>query len=87
MTQLRLLGFSGSLRRASNSTAVLRGLQDALAPEAALDIFSRHGLPLYNEDDDGEHAPESVRALRSAIETSDGVIMARPSTITACPAS
>jgi chromate reductase len=35
-------------------------------------------MPLYNEDDDGEHAPESVRALRSAIETSDGVIMISP---------
>src|ERR1700676_625827 len=78
MTQLRLLGLSGSLRRASNCTAVLRGLEDALAPEVALDIFSLHGLPLYNEDDDGEHAPESVRALRSAIETSDGVIMISP---------
>jgi chromate reductase len=78
MTQLRLLGLSGGLRRASNSTAVLGGLQDALAPKAALDIFSLQGLPLYNEDDDGEHAPESVRALRSAIETSDGVIMVSP---------
>jgi len=58
MTQLCLLGLSGSLRRASNSTAVLRGLQEALAPKAALDIFSLHGLPLYNEDDDGEHAPD-----------------------------
>jgi chromate reductase len=73
MTQLRLLGVSGSLRRASNSTAVLRGLQDALAPKAALDIFSLHGLPLYNEDENGEQAPESVRALRSAI-----VIMISP---------
>jgi chromate reductase len=78
MTQLRLLGLSGSLRRASNSTAVLRGLQDALAPKARLDVFSLHGLPLYNEDDDGDHAPESVRALRSTIETSDGVIMVSP---------
>jgi chromate reductase len=78
MTQLRLLGLSGSLRRASNGTAVLRGLQDALAPKAVLDIFSLHGLPLYNEADDGEHAPESVRALRSAIETTDGVIMVSP---------
>jgi chromate reductase len=75
MTKLHLLGLSGSLRRASNGTAVLRGLQDALAPKARLDIFSLHGLPLYNEDDDGEYAPDSVRALRSAIETSDGVIM------------
>src|SRR6202048_1531746 len=78
MSQLCLLGLSGSLRRASNSTAVLRGLQDALAPRAALNIFLLHGMPLYNEDDDAEHAPESVRALRSAIETSDGVIMISP---------
>jgi chromate reductase, NAD(P)H dehydrogenase (quinone) len=78
MTQLCLLGLSGSLRRASNSTAVLRGLQDALAPRAALNIFPLHGMPLYNEDDDAEHAPESVRALRSAIEASDGVIMISP---------
>jgi len=68
MTQHSLLGLSGSLRRASNSTAVLRGLQDALVPRAALNIFPLRGMPLYNEDDDAEHAPESVRALRSAIE-------------------
>jgi chromate reductase len=78
MTRLSLLGLSGSLRRASNSTAVLRGLQDALGPRAALDILPLHGVPLYNEDDDAEHAPESVRALRSAIDASDGVIMISP---------
>jgi NAD(P)H-dependent FMN reductase len=78
MTQLRLLGVSGSLRRASNSTAVLLGLQDALATGAALNIFPLHAVPLYNEDDDGADAPESVRALRSAIEASDGVIMISP---------
>src|SRR5205823_4926425 len=64
---------------ASNCTAVLRGLQNSLASRAALDIFPLHGLPLYNEDDDdAEHSPESVRALRSAIEASDGVIMISP---------
>jgi chromate reductase, NAD(P)H dehydrogenase (quinone) len=78
MTQLCLLGLSGSLRRASNSTAVLRGLQDALAPRAALRIFPLHGIPLYNEDDDAEDAPASVRTLRSAVETSDGVVMISP---------
>jgi chromate reductase, NAD(P)H dehydrogenase (quinone) len=79
MTQFRLLGLSGSLRRASNSTAVLHGLLDALAPKAALKIFPLHGVPLYNEDDDdGEHVPEQVRALRSAIASGDGVIMISP---------
>ena len=75
MIQLSLLGLSGSLRRAANSTAVLRGLQDALGFRAALDIFPLHAIPLYNEDDDAEHAPESVS---SAIEASDGVIMISP---------
>jgi chromate reductase len=78
MTQFSLLGLSGSLRRASYSTAVLRGLQDAVGPRAALDIFPLHALPLYNEDDDAKRAPQSVRALRSAIEASDGVIMISP---------
>jgi chromate reductase len=76
MIQLCLLGLSGSLRRASNSTAVLGALQDALSSRAVLNIFPLHGMPLYDEDDDAEHAP--VRALRSAIETSDGMIMIWP---------
>ncbi len=79
MTQhLRILGLSGSLRRASNSTAVLRGLRDAIAPAVALSIFPLNDLPLYNEDDDGERSPQSVRDLRSAIGASDGVIMISP---------
>jgi chromate reductase len=78
MPPFRLLGLSGSLRRASHSTAVLRGLEGALRLRAALDIFPLHAIPLYNEDDDAGHAPESVRALRSAIEASDGVIMISP---------
>jgi len=57
---------------------VLRGLQDALATKAVLNIFPLHGMQLYNEDDDAEHAPESVRALRSAIKASDRVIMISP---------
>jgi chromate reductase len=78
MPQFRLLGLSGSLRRASYSTAVLRGLQDTLGLRAALDIFPLHEIPLYNEDDDAGPAPDPVQALRSAIDASDGVIMISP---------
>ena len=49
-----------------------------MRPKAALNIFPLHGMPLYNEDDDAEHAPEMVRALRSAIDACDGVIMISP---------
>lgn len=46
--------------------------------QAVPDIFPLHGVPLYTEDDDGEHAPESMRTLRSVVETNDGVIMIPP---------
>ena len=47
MVQFHLLGLSGSLRRSSYSTAVLRGLRDSLAPRAALEIFSRCTIDGY----------------------------------------
>src|SRR2546422_3798793 len=78
MAHFRLLGLCGSLRRASNSTAVLRGLKDALGLRAGLDIFPLHAIPLYNEDDDAVRSPESVCTLRSAINASDGVIIISP---------
>lgn len=78
MSQIRLLGLSGSLRRASNSTAVLRGLRNAPEHRATLDIFLLHAIPLYNKDDDARHAPEPERNLRSVIDASDGVILISP---------
>jgi chromate reductase len=78
MIQFRLLGLSGSLRRSSYSSAVLRSLRGSLGPSATLEIFPLHALPLYNEDDDGEYAPDAVDTLRSSIKASDGVIMISP---------
>jgi chromate reductase len=74
----RLLGLSGSLRRASANTAVLRALQEALASRAELTIFPLDEVPPYNPDLDGENAPEAVRALREAIAASDGLIVVSP---------
>jgi chromate reductase len=74
----RLLGLSGSLRRASANTAVLRTLQEALAPKAELTIFPLDEVPPYNPDRDGENAPEAVRDLKGAIAASDGLIVVSP---------
>jgi hypothetical protein len=53
------LGLSGSLRCTSNSTAVLHGLQDALAPRVVLNI-SLAGV------DDLLDEIRAARCLRSA---------------------
>lgn len=74
---IRLLGLAGSLRRESYSRAVLRGLQAALGPAFDLAI-GEIDLPLYNQDLDGENAPDAIRAFRQSIRDSDGLILATP---------
>jgi chromate reductase len=68
---------TGSLRRDSYSTAILRGLQTELGDGTELAIRDLQ-IPLYNEDEDGAATPEPVRALREAIAASDGLVIATP---------
>ena len=75
---VRLLGLSGSLRRGSYCTAVLRTLKDRLADKADLSIFYLDRVPLYNQDEDGDGKPEAVVALKQAIADADGLIVISP---------
>jgi chromate reductase len=75
--RMRLFGLTGSLRRGSYSTAILRGIAAALGAEAKLDILEPL-LPLYNQDEDGPAAPEAVRAFRDAIAASEGIVISTP---------
>ncbi|MGY3595310.1 chromate reductase [Bradyrhizobium sp. USDA 4341] len=73
----RLLGLPGSLRKGAFSRATLAGLRDVLPGKTSLEILSPE-LPLYNEDEDGNHAPDEVREFRNAIAYSDGLIIVTP---------
>jgi chromate reductase len=73
----RLLGICGSLRRASFSRATLRGLRNGLPATMSLEIVDLE-LPLYNQDQDGANAPDTVRRLRTAIAESNGVVIVTP---------
>ena len=74
----RLLGISGSLRKASTNTAVLTALGAAVADRATLELFPLDDLPLYNQDVDVEPALPAVAAFREAIRAADGVVIASP---------
>ncbi|PWC30991.1 NAD(P)H-dependent oxidoreductase [Azospirillum sp. TSO35-2] len=73
----KLLGLPGSLRRNSNSLAVLRGVQDALPADIGLEIRDLR-LPLYDQDIDTPDAPAEVHAFRQAIAAADAVVIATP---------
>jgi NAD(P)H-dependent FMN reductase len=76
---MRILGISGSLRRDSHNTALLRAAQQ-LAPEGIqLELYDELELiPPYNEDRDGDAAPEEVTRLRELVAGADALLIATP---------
>jgi chromate reductase len=79
MDPISVLGVSGSLRRESRNTALLRAAQE-LAPDAMkVGITSLNGVPMYNWDEERQHGyPDSVAAFRSAIADADALLIATP---------
>jgi chromate reductase len=75
---MKLLGISGSVRRGSYCSAILRTLGEGFDENTSLEIFDLSSVPPYNEDDEGEQLPPIVDALRQAIERSDGVVLMSP---------
>lgn len=75
----RILGISGSLRRGSHNTSLLRAAAKLLPPGAELEVFDGlHDLPPYDADRDVEPADPSVARLRQAIAAADGIVIATP---------
>jgi len=76
---MRILGISGSLRRGSYNTALLRAAAAELPPGAALVAFEHLGVvPPYCEDEDGGAGPAGAARLRDAIAFADAVLIATP---------
>jgi chromate reductase, NAD(P)H dehydrogenase (quinone) len=75
----RILGISGSLRRDSHNTSLLRTAAEAAGPDVELELYaSLKQVPPYDEDDDVYPRPASVDHLASAISAADGVLFATP---------
>ncbi|HWK45453.1 MAG TPA: NADPH-dependent FMN reductase [Stellaceae bacterium] len=78
MPQPSLLGLSGSIRRGSTNTAILRTIAGHLGSKASMTLFPLNDVPLYNGDLEGEHLPPPVQALKDAIAGADGIILCSP---------
>ena len=77
---MRILGISGSLRKDSHNTALLRAAAELLPPGVELELFDGlRDVPPYDADQDAPelHAP-GVIALKEAIDSADAVLIATP---------
>lgn len=86
---MRVLGISGSLRRDSLNSALLRAAAERLPAGVELVEFGRlRDIPPYDADLEAETAPgaggepegtpDAVRELREAIRSADAVLIATP---------
>jgi len=74
----RVLGISGSLRRGSYNSALLRAATRLMPPDSSLEIASIRGVPLYDGDVEAQGIPAAVTQLKEAIVKADGVLLATP---------
>src|SRR5256885_12171085 len=78
---MKILAISGSLRRDSLNTRLLRAAAE-LAPSGVevelLDPSVLKELPIYDQDDAGAIPPVAARRLRGSIRLADAVLIATP---------
>ena len=73
-----IVGISGSLRRGSYNSALLRAAA-ALMPEGAeLRIATIRDIPLYDGDVEASGIPAPVTVLKDAIAGAEGLLLATP---------
>jgi chromate reductase len=76
---MKVLAISGSLRRDSHNTTLLRAAAELLPPPVELEIFDGlKAVEPYDEDDDEGAGLAGARRLREAIESADAVLIATP---------
>ncbi len=74
---LHILGISGSLRKASYNTALLRAVVELMPPEMTLEILDLSPLPMFNQDAE-KPFPEAVLEFRTRLAQADALLIATP---------
>lgn len=87
MSSLKLIAISGSLRKASHTTALLRTLSAKAGDGIEIEVAEVADVPVYNQDLDIDPNPEGVTRLRAQVNAADGIIIASPEYNYAMPGS
>jgi len=75
---LRIVGIAGSLRSGSYNAALLRAAAAEAPPEAAIEIESIRGIPLYDGDVEAKGIPSRVSELKDRIAAADALLLVTP---------
>jgi len=78
---IQLVGLSGSLRKGSYNTMLLKAAAQLLPVDVSMEILPIADIPLYNADFDlpaAKQRPEPVEHFRKMLTDADGILIASP---------
>ncbi len=78
MADLKILGISGSLRKASYNTALLKACAELMPAGMKMTYARIDDIPLFNQDIFDAGLPEPVKRFRAEVAAADGVLIASP---------
>lgn len=76
--EIKILGFSGSLRKKSFNSAALRAARELMPPGAILEIADLSMIPFFNEDLEAEGVPQAVLDFNKKVADADALLIATP---------
>jgi len=74
---MKVLGFAGSLRKASFNKALLRAAVEVAPASMDIETFDLEGIPLFNQDHETQ-PPERVGEFKARIRAADAILIATP---------
>jgi len=76
--EIRVLGFAGSLRRASYNRGLIRAATELAPAGIVVDSFDLIDVPFYNQDVEDLGEPAPVVSLKAAMAGADALLVATP---------
>lgn len=78
MNKIKLIGLSGSLRKGSHNTLLLKNIEKMLPSDVEMEIVDISNIPFFNEDLEANDYPSVVTALNEKLGSADGFVIATP---------
>lgn len=78
MDTIKIVGFTGSLRKGSYNRGALRAAGELLPQGAGLEILDLSEIPFFNQDLEGGELPASVTEFKKKIAGADALLIATP---------
>lgn len=76
---MKIVAISGSLRKASLNTMLLKHMQSNAPDDVCIDLVSIKDIPLYNFDDEvASGIPEPVSFIKQQLKAADALLVSTP---------